>query len=268
MKKQKVKKELNKILKERKGITLIALVITIIVLLILAGVSIATLTGENGILNQAQKAKELHNEKSKEEEEELKNTTKVMDEILGVKAETVAESPGVYYGAKVNYMPDDKDIEWKIYYSDRNNIFLIASDYLPTNKITDEIKSKTGLEVDGNYKVFWGSTPAKQDYLIGKNGEDLKKSFKKDEMSSSDDREGTCKWTTLLNTENWTSFVDQNYADYSIGASTLEMFCDSWNSKGYKHLYYKFDGSVYTMGFDEEANGTGVGIPESEERSK
>ena len=41
-----------------KGITLIALVITIIVLLILAGVSIATLTGQNGILTQAQKAKE------------------------------------------------------------------------------------------------------------------------------------------------------------------------------------------------------------------
>ena len=39
-----------------KGITLIALVITIIVLLILAGVSIAMLTGNNGILNQAQNA--------------------------------------------------------------------------------------------------------------------------------------------------------------------------------------------------------------------
>ena len=44
-------------LKERKGITLIALVITIIVLLILAGVSVAMLTGQNGILTQAQKAK-------------------------------------------------------------------------------------------------------------------------------------------------------------------------------------------------------------------
>ena len=35
-----------------KGITLIALVITIIVLLILAGISIASLTGENGILKE------------------------------------------------------------------------------------------------------------------------------------------------------------------------------------------------------------------------
>ena len=50
--KQKEIKKLN------KGITLIALVITIIVLLILAGVSIAMLTGQNGILTQAQKAGE------------------------------------------------------------------------------------------------------------------------------------------------------------------------------------------------------------------
>ena len=42
--------------KRNKGITLIALVITIIVLLILAGVTIATLTGENGILTKAQEA--------------------------------------------------------------------------------------------------------------------------------------------------------------------------------------------------------------------
>lgn len=41
-----------------KGITLIALVVTIVVLLILAGVSISMLTGENGIINQATSAKE------------------------------------------------------------------------------------------------------------------------------------------------------------------------------------------------------------------
>ena len=50
---------------ESKGITLIALVITIIVLLILAGVTIATLTGQNGILTNATKSKE-ENEKGNE----------------------------------------------------------------------------------------------------------------------------------------------------------------------------------------------------------
>ena len=44
--------------RKEKGITLIALVITIIVLLILAGVTIATLTGDNGILTQAGNAKD------------------------------------------------------------------------------------------------------------------------------------------------------------------------------------------------------------------
>lgn len=41
-------------MKGNKGITLIALVVTIIVLLILAGVAIAMLTGDNSILNRAQ----------------------------------------------------------------------------------------------------------------------------------------------------------------------------------------------------------------------
>ena len=54
--------------RNERGITLIALVITIIVLLILAGVSIAMLTGENGILTQATNAKnktEVAQEKEK-----------------------------------------------------------------------------------------------------------------------------------------------------------------------------------------------------------
>ena len=48
----------KKIFKSTKGITLIALVVTIIILLILAGVSIAMLTGNNGILTQGKRAKE------------------------------------------------------------------------------------------------------------------------------------------------------------------------------------------------------------------
>ncbi len=49
-------------MKGKKGITLIALVITIIVLLILAGVTIATLTGDNGLLSKATNSKEKNEE--------------------------------------------------------------------------------------------------------------------------------------------------------------------------------------------------------------
>ena len=74
VKNNKVNKEKN-IVKKQTGITLIALVITIIVLLILAGVSIATLTGNNGILTQANQAKENNNSAAAKE--------KVQVEALG-----------------------------------------------------------------------------------------------------------------------------------------------------------------------------------------
>ena len=45
-------------LKKNKGITLTALVITIVVLLILAGVTIATLTGDNGIIKKVNEVSE------------------------------------------------------------------------------------------------------------------------------------------------------------------------------------------------------------------
>ena len=58
-------------MKKEKGITLIALVVTIIVLIILAGVSINLVLGENGIVNKAQKAKENMELAQIEEEKEL-----------------------------------------------------------------------------------------------------------------------------------------------------------------------------------------------------
>ena len=58
-------------MKNTKGITLIALVITIIVLLILAGVSIAMLTGSNGILTQASNSKQATEESTEKEKRQL-----------------------------------------------------------------------------------------------------------------------------------------------------------------------------------------------------
>ncbi len=73
-------------MKKQKGITLIALVITIIVLLILAGISIAILAGENGLLTKANKA----------EEEIKKATYKEVLELLGaeIRPEKILENLG------------------------------------------------------------------------------------------------------------------------------------------------------------------------------
>ena len=53
--------------KEMKGITLVALVITIVVLLILAGVSINTVLGDDGIIKKAKEAAEATKRASAEE---------------------------------------------------------------------------------------------------------------------------------------------------------------------------------------------------------
>ncbi len=73
---------------KESGITLIALIITIIVLLILAGISIMSLTGENGILKKAEIAR--------------KNT-----EIAKVKEEIKLELMGSFGEEKTNYTNQD-----------------------------------------------------------------------------------------------------------------------------------------------------------------
>ena len=68
--------------KRNKGITLIALVITIIVLLILAGVTIASLSGDNGILTRAAEAKERTRREDIQEQLNLWKTEKTMEENI------------------------------------------------------------------------------------------------------------------------------------------------------------------------------------------
>lgn len=61
-------------LKQKNGITLVALVVTIIILLILAGVVIGAISGDNGILK---KAKEAVNIWKEAEEKELWTNTSI-----------------------------------------------------------------------------------------------------------------------------------------------------------------------------------------------
>ena len=104
---------------KNKGITLIALIVTIIVLIILAGVSISMLTGENGILSKASSAKkktQVANEKEAVSMAALealtigngtisKNTLKTsMKSYLGQDVELVGEGPWKYEGTDGVYV--------------------------------------------------------------------------------------------------------------------------------------------------------------------
>ena len=70
---------MRKICKNEIGITLIALIVTIVVLLILAGVTIATLTGENGIITKASEAEMITELSGYKEQLELYKQAKIME---------------------------------------------------------------------------------------------------------------------------------------------------------------------------------------------
>ena len=104
----------TKELKKNKGITLIALVITIIVLLILAGVTIATLTGENGILTKAIESKEKTLEGQVKEKIELMNADYLAGTHIG-EEENIKE----YYqkqaaNGEISSIRDNKDNTYTI----------------------------------------------------------------------------------------------------------------------------------------------------------
>ena len=78
------------------GITLIALVVSIVVLLILTGISISMLTGQNGILTRAQEAKEKTSSSQKDEKNKMSQFEDLINESIdGIKVEQVEdEEPG------------------------------------------------------------------------------------------------------------------------------------------------------------------------------
>ena len=124
---------------KQKGITLIALVITIIVLLILAGVSIATLTGQNGVLSQANNAKEETNSASDLEQVKLGVTVGVSENLTSGKNINEAiqeELRKTDTNATVIGQDDEKDIT----YNNKNYKVNIK-----TGSVTENIVDQTGI---------------------------------------------------------------------------------------------------------------------------
>ena len=150
--------------RKNQGITLIALVITVIVLLILAGVTIATLTGDNGILTRAQQAKNETEQAEKEEKEKLGDMEDTINEYTaGIEVQQVTdENPGVLEGTGTDTDPYTiKSIE---------DLVVFASNV--TNGTTYEGKTvKLGLSLDFNSNKSYVE-PLRTDYVeYGYDGE-------------------------------------------------------------------------------------------------
>ena len=122
------------------GITLIALVVTIIVLLILAGVSISVLTGDNGVLTQATKAKLKTDIAGLKEQVEMAVVSYKFDNIHNTKELTVSEIVDKLKDANIidNNMTFTQNINYKLSYNGyiKDNSGEIVENVTLTNRIT------------------------------------------------------------------------------------------------------------------------------------
>ena len=299
---KKVKRH-QKNLKGKRGITLIALVITIIVLLILAGVTIATLTGENGILTRAQESKEKTEEETLKENVQIdildaqaknngqittatligileKYFKNVPDSLSDNFSEILLESKEEYgnftiklsdiwegelkntsladkiipanYGDYINYNIDLNNNgiftdDWRIFYNDGTNIFIIASDYVLNSMIPEEL---TCTVTDKEHSVSWDPNvlPNKEKIRIS---QDVASKFLFSWNSKYPDSTNSNAKVVgeLLNTEIWKDFAKGLDGAKAVGGPTLEMLIASWNQKGNAKLYCdNYDDIGYYLG--------------------
>ena len=96
---------MKKVNYKEKGITLIALVITIIILLILAGVTISTALGQNGLFQRAKLAAEEYKNSSIKEDENLKLVEKELDNI-----EELNDKEGTYIRGEEDFNKFVKEV--------------------------------------------------------------------------------------------------------------------------------------------------------------
>ena len=272
----KRKQEQEKIkLKESKGITLIALVITIIVLLILAGVSIAMLTGENGILSQAAKAKEETEKAQSNEALILDEYNKFLNNAIGGTGSTTPPETG---GEEVTAsdIADNKDaigkdvegyeaegvIEWKIFYAGtmpgetEPHIYLISSDYIPYEVIPNSTAGNKPDKGDFDRAAYFssilddyeGSASITEERIKG-----LNNSYFSTGKSSTYNNMKSVAY--MLDTKAWSGFAVTGKADYAIGGPTLELLFKSYNQKyTTKYVAEATSNTGYMIGENGTAN--------------
>ncbi len=114
--------------KSEKGITLIALIITIIVLLILAGVSISMVVGENGILNRATDAKRKSDQATTKENIEMAVIGALTEEsyYMDVSKESLERELAKSFDMSKINMIDNLDGTFTIEFIDEKKTYLVS----------------------------------------------------------------------------------------------------------------------------------------------
>ena len=108
-----MKRKMRKEEQKQQGITLVALVITIVIIIILATITINMAFGDNGLIKQAELARDLASNSTTYEEESMANLTAYMNEMMGEEVSTAKtlvqafKDGEIEAGDYVNYKPSE-----------------------------------------------------------------------------------------------------------------------------------------------------------------
>ena len=244
---------------QNKGITLVALVITIIVLLILAGVSLSFVFN-GGILDKSQMAVNEYENAANNESDILQYINSTLDQKINeinsgsgggsdssgievgdvVTAEDIAkvEDKSEIYGAEVKGYDCENNAgveSWKLFYADNENVYLIASNYIHKDYCPDGIGGTPITDNGNGYQLSFdsiinnynGASDIKDKNLQNLNSDYFNKYGS--ENSTSDNMKAVAY---MLDTseEVWGK-VAGDKAKYAIGGPTLELLFKSYNEK-------------------------------------
>ena len=195
-------------------------------LLILAGVSIAMLTGQNGILTQAQNAKNRTEAAQAEEENRLNEYNNIINNYVsgGTTEETptfdedtltIGEATNVdKYGWKVPNYTVEATNAWRLFYQDSNYTYLITDEcvgsYIPSDYYYGEYTSGADVSTIGQ----------KLNPMLLKAGT----------FFTSDNKNKNILATAWLTDPNeWDEFKNSD-AVFAIGSPTIELYVKSFNA--------------------------------------
>ena len=276
MKRNNQSKYVKKQNMKQAGITLIALVVTIIVLLILAGVTIGMATSNTGIFKRASNAADTWNESRGKENAALASWEGAIDEHAGAGTNPNTSTGGAVnitkngqkvdisqitsvYGEKVDYKPTtDQSGVYRIFYYDAAGDFGPAGTlYLKRDWTANDTK------LDGHSSATSTTyTEARHTANGDKNALDTMKRMNKkwgEQRSTAENaNEHEAMW--LCDKTQWEKYVDSSKADYAIGSPSAEMYCASYNSVSHSVGNYTLGatyratsapGYIYTIGGTE-----------------
>ena len=208
--------KIKNIVKKQKGITLVALVITIVIIIILATVAINFAFGENGLIEKAELAKNMTENSARKEEEGIANLTAYMNEILEGSKPSEPEKSEIEK-AKEEGTKFDKNTELK---DDIGNAIWIPGDF--------KVASDSGTKVEDGIVVEDASGNQFVWIPVGKY-----KTSKGEKTNNLSRRTFTEKEATEVSGDSaidtyWHGEENSN----SIAKDTIEFFKISANSKG------------------------------------